>query len=90
MNHKLFTTLSGLSISSALLVVGLMPGGHAGRLADARAGDLVETIETIETMETGAVEATDEVAPASRKHRRGRASLSMPYFSFAQSLRPQG
>jgi hypothetical protein len=87
MNHKLFTTLSGLSVSSALLVVGLMPGGHAGRLADGSNGGVAETIQTIET---DAIEAADEVAPAPRKHRRGRASLSMPYFSFAQSLRPQG
>lgn len=84
MNHKLFTTLSGLSISSALLVAGLMPSGQAAGLADGSAGGVVQTIET------DVVEATEAVAPATRKHRRGRASLSMPYFSFAQSLRPQG
>ena len=84
MNHKLFTTLSGLSISSALLIVGLMPGGQAAGLTDGTRDGVVETIET------GAVEAAEEVAPAPPKHRRGRASLSIPYFSFAQSLRPRG
>ncbi|NDK37270.1 hypothetical protein DT603_00225 [Pseudoxanthomonas gei] len=84
MNHKLFTTLSSLSISSALLVVGLMPGGHAAGQAAGPQGGVVETIEA------GALEAADDMAPAPRRHRRGRASLSMPYFSFAQSLRPQG
>ena len=34
--------------------------------------------------------ANETVAPRERKQRRGRASLSMPYFSFAQSLRPRG
>jgi hypothetical protein len=28
------------------------------------------------------------VVPRERKHRRNRIPLSMPYFSFAQSLRP--
>ena len=83
MNHKLFTTLSGLSICSALLVVGLMPGGHASGQAAGSQG-------VLKTIESGALEARGDAAPAPRKHRRGRGSLSMPYFSFAQSLRPQG
>ena len=86
MNHKLFTTLSSLSISSALLAVGLMANGEAtGLPSTANDSPLVESIET------GAVQATEEmVAPVERKHRRSRSSLSMPYFSFAQSLRPRG
>ena len=83
MNHKLFTTLSGLSIS-ALLVIGLMAFGQAPRLPGAVDDGLL-----VETLETGAIEATEEVVvPRERKHRRNRAPLSMPYFSFAQSLRP--
>ena len=86
MNHKLFTALSSLSISSALLAVGLMANGDAtGLPVPANDSPLVESIET------GATEATEQVAiPVERKHRRGRSSLSMPYFSFAQSLRPRG
>jgi hypothetical protein len=85
MNHKLFTTLSSLSISSALLAVGLMANGEATSLAGPVDSPLVESIEV------GAVQATEEVvAPVKRKQRRGRSSLSMPYFSFAQSLRPRG
>ncbi len=84
MNHKLFTTLSGLSISSALLVVGLMAFGQAPRLPGAVDDGLL-----VETIETGALQATEEaVAPRERKHRRHRSPLAMPYFSFAQSLRP--
>jgi hypothetical protein len=84
MNHKLFTTLSGLSISSALLVVGLMAFGQAPRLPGAIDDGLL-----VETIETGALQATEEaVAPRERKQRRNRTPLSMPYFSFAQSLRP--
>ncbi|RZA16485.1 MAG: hypothetical protein EOP02_22980 [Proteobacteria bacterium] len=85
MNHKLFNLLSGLAITCTLLVAGLMPGGQATRLSDGSPGDVVETLES-EAIQA----AADEAAPAPRKHRRGRASLSMPYFSFAQSLRPQG
>ena len=86
MNHKLFTTLSSLSISSALLAVGLMANGEASRLPGS-----VSDSPLVESVETGAVQATEEVvAPVERKHRRGRSSLSMPYFSFAQSLRPRG
>jgi hypothetical protein len=86
MNHKLFTTLSSLSISSALLAVGLMANGEATRLSGS-----VDGSPLVESVETGAVQATEEVViPVERKHRRGRSSLSMPYFSFAQSMRPRG
>jgi hypothetical protein len=86
MNHKLFTALSSLSISSALLAVGLMANGQAARLPEP-----VSDSPLVESVEDGAVQATEEVvAPVERKHRRGRSSLSMPYFSFAQSLRPRG
>lgn len=84
MNHKLFTTLSGLSISSALLVAGLMAFGQAPSLSSAVDDGLL-----VETIETGALQATEEVVVSQeRKHRRKRTPLSMPYFSFAQSLRP--
>ena len=43
----------------------------------------------VETIESGALQATEEVVvPRERRHRRNRTPLSMPYFSFAQSLRP--
>lgn len=86
MNHKLFTALSSLSISSALLAMGLMANGEASRLP----GSIGDS-PLVESVETGAVQATEQVVtPVERKHRRGRSSLSMPYFSFAQSLRPRG
>ncbi|MET0580457.1 MAG: hypothetical protein ABWX88_10180 [Pseudoxanthomonas sp.] len=86
MNHKLFTTLSSLTITSALLGVGLMANGESTRLSGT-----ADDSPLVESLETGALQATEEVvAPVERKHRRGRSSLSMPYFSFAQSLRPRG
>ena len=86
MNHKLFATLSGLSICSALLVVGMVaPDPASGIRADSRDNPLLETLQS------GVLDDTDNTAkpvPRQSKHKRG--SLSMPYFSFAQSLRPRG
>lgn len=91
MNHKLFTTLSSLSISTALLAVGLMANGEATGLPGHANDNLANDSPLVESIETGAAQATEEVvAPVERKHRRSRSSLSMPYFSFAQSLRPRG
>jgi hypothetical protein len=67
-----------------LLIVGLMAFGQAPRLARAADDGLL-----VETIETGALQATGEaVETRERKQRRNRTPLSMPYFSFAQSLRP--
>ena len=86
MNHKLFATLSSLSICSALLVVGLMaPDPASGINAASRDNPLLETLQG------GVLEDTDAAAkPAPRQNKHKRGSLSMPYFSFAQSLRPRG
>ena len=86
MNQKLFATLSGLSICSALLVVGLVaPDPASGMSISSQDKPLVETLQA------GVLEDPDDAAkpvPRQSKHKRG--SLSMPYFSFAQSLRPRG
>lgn len=82
MNHKLLTALTGLGICGALLAAGLMLPVRADPRVDPR-----EASPLVETLETGAAEA---VAPAERKQVRRRGTLSMPYFSFAQSLRPRG
>jgi hypothetical protein len=85
MNHKLFTTLSGLSLSSALLIIGLMASAQAPGLA----GPIDDDGLLVEAIETGALQATEEAVVArEHKQRRNRTPLSMPYFSFAQSLRP--
>lgn len=83
MNNKLLTTLSGLGICGALLAAGLMVPGQVGSRADGDGKDslLVEALEA---------DTTETVAPADSRPMRRRASLSMPYFSFAQSLRPRG
>ena len=87
MNHNLYTTLLSLAIGGALLIVGMMAVGQARRLPNAvDDGPLVEGIETRAAGTADEAKTPDE----RRRHRRGRASLSMPYFSFAQSLRPRG
>jgi len=86
MNHKLFTTLSGLSVTSTLLVIGMMAPGQVTRPpAHINDSPLARTIVSDAAPGTGEV-----AAPVERKQRRHRTSLSMPYFSFAQSLRPRG
>lgn len=86
MNHKLFTTLSGLSVTSALLVISMMTPGQAMRSQGEINGSPLTR-----TMDPDATSGASEVAaPIERKQRRHRTSLSMPYFSFAQSLRPRG
>ncbi len=83
MNPKLLNTLSGLAACGALLILGLLCDGADARRS-AREGSPLATIDA--AIEAGAAEAE---APK-RRARRARASLSMPYFSFAQSLRPRG
>jgi hypothetical protein len=86
MNHKLFTTLSGLSVTSALLVISMMAPGEATRSPAGMSDDpLARAIDARVVADDGEV-----VAPVERKQRRRHAALSMPYFSFAQSLRPRG
>lgn len=87
MNPKLLNTLSGLVASGALLTLGLLCGGTDVRLRDAKegsplAGTLDAAIEAEAALPGGQVQA--------KPRRHGRGTLSMPYFSFAQSLRPRG
>ncbi|KAF1722617.1 hypothetical protein [Pseudoxanthomonas wuyuanensis] len=84
MNHKLTYPLSVTGAGLALLAMGLLNGGaRPGLLPDAGMDDPL----------SGALKAellTPESETAGKpKPRRARASLSMPYFSFAQSLRPR-
>jgi hypothetical protein len=85
MNQKYSNSLSSLTAGSALLLVGLLSSGSSARLPTVlSAAPLVEAIEA-ETLQ-----AAEEAAGKRSHKRRSRASLSMPYFSFAQSLRPRG
>ena len=87
MNHKLFATLSSLSVCSALLIVGLVAPDPASGLGTSPSRDN----PLVETLQAGVLEDADAMAkPAQRQSRHKRGSLSMPYFSFAQSLRPRG
>jgi hypothetical protein len=84
MNQKLHYAMSATGAGLALLAMGLLNEGTrpALRTGAADASAL-----------SGALEAellTPEGESAGKpKQRRARASLSMPYFSFAQSLRPR-
>ena len=87
MNHKLFATLSSLSVCSALLIVGLVAPDPASGLGTSPSRET----PLVETLQAGVLEDADAMAkPAQRQSRHKRGSLSMPYFSFAQSLRPRG
>ncbi|WP_454830611.1 hypothetical protein [Pseudoxanthomonas wuyuanensis] len=84
MNQKLNYSLSATGAGLALLAMGLLnEGTRPGLLPDAGVNDPL----------SGALEAellTPEAELSGKpKPRRTRASLSMPYFSFAQSLRPR-
>jgi hypothetical protein len=82
MNRKLFRRSLPLMLllsGSALLSAGWL-GTASGRTTDTGADYGVS-----EANEENA--ATPEETP--RPARRGRTSLSMPYFSFAQALRPR-
>lgn len=85
MKDPLFNTLSGLaSLGIVLVTVMLASGSPGGAAPPTGQAGLVEAIEN-------AGPQADAEAPAPRhKSRRVRASLGMPYFSFAQSLRPRG
>ncbi|WP_368563637.1 hypothetical protein [Pseudoxanthomonas sp. UTMC 1351] len=85
MNRKHSNTLSSLTAGGTLLLVGLLSSGSSARLPTVlNAAPLAEAIEA-ETLK-----AAEEAAGKRPHKRRSRASLSMPYFSFAQSLRPRG
>ncbi|HVK50123.1 MAG TPA: hypothetical protein VM469_00095 [Pseudoxanthomonas sp.] len=85
MNPKLLNTLSGLSATAALLALSLYCVSSDSRLQpSAKDGSPLAGIDS-------AIDASAEVAEAqAQPRRRTRATLSMPYFSFAQSLRPRG
>ena len=85
MKDPLFNTLSGLaSFGIVLAAVLLASGGRDGTAAHARQPSLVEAAAATE------LQAGEEAPAPQHRSRRARASLTMPYFSFAQSLRPGG
>ena len=84
MNHKLLLALPALSIASSLLVAGLLTGQPAPVAPGNDRATVVQGQEPVPVMPS-----SEPAVPVERKERR-RASLSMPYFSFAQSLRPRG
>lgn len=84
MKPKLLNTLSGLAASGALLTLGLLMGTTETRQRNAMEGSPLAGVDS--TIEAAAAAEDAQVHP----RRRARATLSMPYFSFAQSLRPRG
>lgn len=85
MKNPLFNMLSGLAVLGILLVAGLLAAGTGDR-GQAQVGQPV----LVGTAEGAGLDAAETALAPQRKPRRVRASLSMPYFSFAQSLRPGG
>lgn len=84
MKPKLLNTLSGLAASGALLALGLLCASAENRLQVAKDGSPLTGIDS--TIAASADIGEEQAQP----RRRARATLSMPYFSFAQSLRPRG
>jgi hypothetical protein len=85
MKDPLFNTLSGLaSLGIVLAAVLLASGGRDRPAAHAGQPRLVEAVMAAE------LQAGEEAQAPQRRSHRVRASLAMPYFSFAQSLRPGG
>ena len=85
MNQKYSNSLSSLTASGALLLVGLLSSGSSARLPT-----VLSVAPLVEAIEAETLQAAEEAAGKRSHNRRSRASLSMPYFSFAQSLRPRG
>ncbi len=85
MKDTIFNPLSGLAVLGVLLLAGLLAAGTGARIhAPVKAPVLLEASEGVE------MEAGEKVLAPQQKPRRARAALSMPYFSFAKSLRPGG
>ncbi len=78
------TALSVLACIGLLLVAGVFAGGAA------QSPVAIQVPAQAESVQEHALDAPAADPPPRRKHTRVRASLSMPYFSFAQSLRPRG
>jgi hypothetical protein len=85
MNQKYSNSLSSLTAGGALLLVGLLSSGSSTRLPT-----VLDAAPLVEAIEAETLQAAEEAAGKRSHKRRSRASLSMPYFSFAQSLRPRG
>ena len=86
MKDQMITTLVSIASIGVLLLAGIAAGtASGGASAQApRAG----LIDSIEHKALNASAEADALRP--KPKRRARPSLSMPYFSFAQSLRPRG
>lgn len=95
MNRKLQHTLQALTATAAVFSLLLIAGGPAPVPAVAPvavpAALLVASAEAASA--AAALDAPDAQAPAepargsTHRHRRGNATMALPYFSFAQGLR---
>lgn len=85
MNRKHFNSLSSLAGGGMLLLLGLLSSSSSARLPT-----VLDAAPLAEAIEAETLQAAEEAAGKRPHKRRSRASLSMPYFSFAQSLRPRG
>lgn len=80
MQSKTLTLLPTLATSGALLGLALLAVSlGAGRSS---ADEVTTTTRLVEA-------EVDEASAAPTRHRRHARGLTMPYFSFAQSLRPR-
>ncbi len=85
MKDPLFNMLSGLASLGIVLAAMLLASGGRDRPAT-----LAGQPRLVEAVVAAELQAGEEAPAPQRKSHRVRASLTMPYFSFAQSLRPGG
>jgi len=85
MKDHMITTLASI-VGIGVLLAGIATGTASGG-APTQA-PMAGLIDSVEGEAPGASAEADALKP--KPKRRARPSLSMPYFSFAQSLRPRG
>jgi len=84
MNRKLHTSLMALVASCGLLAVGLMAAAPASPTLHAPDGaELVRLDARVDPQVAGSALLSDRERAPKRTLRRGRPSVSMPFFSFA-------
>ena len=88
MNTQQATTLIGIAAGSTLLIAAMLMGTFVPRSTQPSPTPLAPAAS--KPADTPLAMTQEESAPARSNRRPAHASLSMPYFSFAQLLRTGG
>lgn len=85
MNRKLQHSMTALSATAAVFGLLLLAGGPPRPVAPVQPDLAFVSAET--DLPDPAADAAPDTGATSRRQRRARAALALPYFSFAQGLR---